>query len=249
MDLWYIDHWSLWLDAKIVFMTFGELFRAEPEPIEDELNIERARAATQTSREGGSRGRVGCAPRAASPFLTRTCCAPTSRRAACSIPASRSCSTRREGSGVVMRLHRARDPRHRCPRRDDALRLRRAASARPPTSTRRTSDGARGRGVVSTFVRFHPLFENHRGCAVQRRYASPTVGWRLDRRPVRGHARQAPQRVRKAQRAGVAVRRDRRARRPVRVRGALRADHAATAGATDYYFFPPAYWERLDGAR
>ncbi len=45
MDLWYIDHWSLWLDAKIVFMTFGELFRAEPEPVEDELNIERARAA------------------------------------------------------------------------------------------------------------------------------------------------------------------------------------------------------------
>ena len=45
MDLWYIDHWSLWLDVKIVFMTFGEVFRAEPEPIEDELNIERARAA------------------------------------------------------------------------------------------------------------------------------------------------------------------------------------------------------------
>jgi exopolysaccharide biosynthesis polyprenyl glycosylphosphotransferase len=44
MDLWYIDHWSLWLDVKIVFMTFGELFRAEPQPIEDELNIERARA-------------------------------------------------------------------------------------------------------------------------------------------------------------------------------------------------------------
>jgi lipopolysaccharide/colanic/teichoic acid biosynthesis glycosyltransferase len=47
MDLWYIDHWSLWLDAKIVFRTFGELFRPEPEPIEDELNIERARAADE----------------------------------------------------------------------------------------------------------------------------------------------------------------------------------------------------------
>jgi lipopolysaccharide/colanic/teichoic acid biosynthesis glycosyltransferase len=45
MDLWYIDNWSLWLDVKTVFMTFGELFRAEPEPVEDELNIERARAA------------------------------------------------------------------------------------------------------------------------------------------------------------------------------------------------------------
>ncbi len=47
MDLWYIDNWSLWLDLKIIFMTFGELFRGEPEPIEDELNIERAHAADE----------------------------------------------------------------------------------------------------------------------------------------------------------------------------------------------------------
>jgi lipopolysaccharide/colanic/teichoic acid biosynthesis glycosyltransferase len=47
MDLWYIDNWSLWLDVKIVFQTFGELFRSEPEPIEDALNIERARAADE----------------------------------------------------------------------------------------------------------------------------------------------------------------------------------------------------------
>ena len=47
MDLWYIDHWSLRLDVKIVFMTFGELFRPEPEPIEDDLNIERARATDE----------------------------------------------------------------------------------------------------------------------------------------------------------------------------------------------------------
>lgn len=43
MDLWYIDHWSLWLDAKILVRTVGELFRAEPDPIEDSLNIERAK--------------------------------------------------------------------------------------------------------------------------------------------------------------------------------------------------------------
>jgi lipopolysaccharide/colanic/teichoic acid biosynthesis glycosyltransferase len=45
MDLWYIDNWSLWLDVKIVLLTFRELVRGEPEPVEDELNIERARAA------------------------------------------------------------------------------------------------------------------------------------------------------------------------------------------------------------
>jgi lipopolysaccharide/colanic/teichoic acid biosynthesis glycosyltransferase len=43
LDLWYLDHWSLWLDAKIVVRTVGELFRPEQEPVEDHLNIERAK--------------------------------------------------------------------------------------------------------------------------------------------------------------------------------------------------------------
>ena len=47
MDLWYIDNWSFWLDVKIIFKTFGELFRGEPEPVEDDLNIERAQAADE----------------------------------------------------------------------------------------------------------------------------------------------------------------------------------------------------------
>jgi lipopolysaccharide/colanic/teichoic acid biosynthesis glycosyltransferase len=46
-DLWYIAHWSLWLDLKIVFLTIGEIFRDEPEPIEDTMNIERAREASE----------------------------------------------------------------------------------------------------------------------------------------------------------------------------------------------------------
>jgi len=48
-DLWYIDNWSLWLDAKIVLRTFGELFRGDPEPIEDTMNIDRARGASPPS--------------------------------------------------------------------------------------------------------------------------------------------------------------------------------------------------------
>ena len=47
-DLWYLDNWSLWLDAKILVRTVGELFRAEPEPIEDSLNIERAKNRTSS---------------------------------------------------------------------------------------------------------------------------------------------------------------------------------------------------------
>ena len=42
-DRWYLEHWSLSLDLRIVLRTFGQLVRAEPVPVEDRLNIERAR--------------------------------------------------------------------------------------------------------------------------------------------------------------------------------------------------------------
>jgi lipopolysaccharide/colanic/teichoic acid biosynthesis glycosyltransferase len=46
-DLWYIDHWSLWLDLKILFLTVAQMFRPEPAPVEDTMNIQRARAARE----------------------------------------------------------------------------------------------------------------------------------------------------------------------------------------------------------
>jgi lipopolysaccharide/colanic/teichoic acid biosynthesis glycosyltransferase len=51
-DIWYIDHWSLWLDLKIVLLTFAQLFRPDPEPAEDTMNIERARAARERADAG-----------------------------------------------------------------------------------------------------------------------------------------------------------------------------------------------------
>jgi lipopolysaccharide/colanic/teichoic acid biosynthesis glycosyltransferase len=51
-DVWYIDHWSLWLDLKIVLLTFAQLFRSEPEPVEDTMNIERAEAARERADAG-----------------------------------------------------------------------------------------------------------------------------------------------------------------------------------------------------
>jgi lipopolysaccharide/colanic/teichoic acid biosynthesis glycosyltransferase len=50
-DVWYIEHWSLWLDLKILFLTFAQVFRPEPEPVEDTMNIERA-SASRDSAEG-----------------------------------------------------------------------------------------------------------------------------------------------------------------------------------------------------
>jgi lipopolysaccharide/colanic/teichoic acid biosynthesis glycosyltransferase len=43
-DIWYIDHWSLRLDAKILWRTFSELGRSGEQPVRDTMNIERARA-------------------------------------------------------------------------------------------------------------------------------------------------------------------------------------------------------------
>ena len=47
LDAWYIEHWSLALDAKIVLRTARELVGERPEPIVDEMNIERAKARQQ----------------------------------------------------------------------------------------------------------------------------------------------------------------------------------------------------------
>jgi lipopolysaccharide/colanic/teichoic acid biosynthesis glycosyltransferase len=46
-DLWYIEHWSLLLDLKILLRTFTQLGREEERPVEDAVNIERARARTR----------------------------------------------------------------------------------------------------------------------------------------------------------------------------------------------------------
>jgi lipopolysaccharide/colanic/teichoic acid biosynthesis glycosyltransferase len=43
LDVWYIEHWSLRLDAKIILLTVGQLFRSEPHPVPDSMNVERAR--------------------------------------------------------------------------------------------------------------------------------------------------------------------------------------------------------------
>ena len=46
-DIWYIDHWSLGLDLKILLRTFTELGRSGEQPVEDTMNIERARARSE----------------------------------------------------------------------------------------------------------------------------------------------------------------------------------------------------------
>jgi lipopolysaccharide/colanic/teichoic acid biosynthesis glycosyltransferase len=47
LDIWYIEHWTLGLDLRILLMTVGQFGRDEPEPVEDTMNIERAREAAK----------------------------------------------------------------------------------------------------------------------------------------------------------------------------------------------------------
>lgn len=43
-DAWYVEHWSISLDAKILLRTMAQVVRRKPTPTEDVMNIERARA-------------------------------------------------------------------------------------------------------------------------------------------------------------------------------------------------------------
>ncbi|HYX88422.1 MAG TPA: sugar transferase [Gaiellaceae bacterium] len=42
-DLWYVEHWSLGLDLRILLRTLTQIARPEERPVEDRMNIERAR--------------------------------------------------------------------------------------------------------------------------------------------------------------------------------------------------------------
>jgi lipopolysaccharide/colanic/teichoic acid biosynthesis glycosyltransferase len=54
-DAWYVEHWSLSLDVKILLKTVGQLARPEPKPVEDAMNIERGRATSGSPRNTGER--------------------------------------------------------------------------------------------------------------------------------------------------------------------------------------------------
>ena len=55
-DAWYVENWSLGLDARILLRTFSQLGRPDPEPVEDRLNIERAQARETVPGRGRGPG-------------------------------------------------------------------------------------------------------------------------------------------------------------------------------------------------
>jgi Acetyltransferase (GNAT) domain len=99
------------------------------------------------------------------------------------------------------------------------------------------------RGIVSTFVRYHPLFENYRSGRFNASYASPTVGWPLEGDLLAGMHGKHRNTIRKAERAGVAV--EAAPSVDLATFAALYETTMQRQEAARYYFFPPAYWERL----
>jgi serine/alanine adding enzyme len=103
-------------------------------------------------------------------------------------------------------------------------------------------------GIVTSFVRFHPLLENHR-------YAEPffrvepvagSVSWRLDGDLFAGMHAHHRRVVRKAERAGIEVSVT---EAPADLSGFVRLyeETMQRAGASDFYFFPEEYWRGLEG--
>ena len=107
-----------------------------------------------------------------------------------------------------------------------------------------------GNGVVSSFVRFHPLFANQRyaGPGVHLERLAGTIGWRLapGRDLFAAMHRHHQRVVRKAQAAGISVAAS---EAPAGVgdfvelyEETMRRRHAGA-----FYFFPPGYWAALSG--
>jgi len=106
-------------------------------------------------------------------------------------------------------------------------------------------DWCRERGVVSTFMRFHPLFENYRAAAppVHAAYANPTVGWRLEGNLLASMHGKHRNTVRKAQKAGVTA--EMAAAPNLSAFVSLYELTMRRQEAAGYYLFPPEYWTRL----
>ncbi|MFL5977958.1 MAG: GNAT family N-acetyltransferase [Gaiellaceae bacterium] len=104
-------------------------------------------------------------------------------------------------------------------------------------------DWARAGGVVSTFVRFHPLLANQQGAPIHVDQLAPTVAWRVEpeRDLLAGLHFKHRNKVRKAENAGATV---------TQADGLggfveLYEDTMRRIDADAFYLFEPAYWERL----
>ena len=103
----------------------------------------------------------------------------------------------------------------------------------------------RERGIVSTFVRFHPLYANQRGAPIHVEQLAPTVGWRLgeERDLLAGMHWKHRNKVRKAENAGATVT----AGTSLDGFVPLYEETMRRVGASAFFLFAREYWEALEG--
>jgi hypothetical protein len=106
----------------------------------------------------------------------------------------------------------------------------------------------RERGVVTSFLRFHPLLGNQRDAPLHVERLGRTVAWRLDRTIDLRSAmdRYRRREIRMAEREGLETRIE---ERPASLDEfiALYEQTMRRKGAADFYLFPAAYWRALRG--
>ena len=252
IDVWYIENWSLGLDLRILLRTLAQVFRGEPDPVLDVLNIERSRR-----REAPELELVD--PAEWDALLRRIDVADMYFRrayvdASCLLEPGRPSLLHVEdrGGSIVFPVIVRDVP---------------GAEGVHDVTTAYGYGGPIGTGpappwegffsayeqwctttpVIATFVRFHPLFANHVEAASAWSLVplAGTVGWRLDGgdlfEGMHAHHRRL---VRKAMKAGVEI---------VITEGPsslenFRTLYGATMrrrGASSFYLFTDEYWHAL----
>lgn len=251
LDIWYVENWSLWLDLRILVRTVGQLFRAEPVPVEDVMNIERARA-----REAERLAELE--PEAWDALLDdlggadvyfQGAYVEASRELDPARPVYLRLSTR--GGTVIFPLLLREDPADVTTPYGFGGPV--AVGDDPPVGRfwQLYGDWCAERQVVTSFIRFHPLLGNHRWVAgaVRVERLGHTVGWPLAGvdDPLAAMHKHHRRVVRKALREGLVASVT---ERPESIAGfvELYEETMARNEADDFYRFPPTYWRHLTGA-
>ena len=240
-DIWYVDNWSLWLDVRVLAKTVGQLGRPEPTPVVDTTNIERAQRRNGGMREVDAEEWEALTADADVYF----------RRSYVDAAAIV------DGDPPVFLHLPAEDVAFTAILRDDPLDVTTPYGFGGPVPL---GDPAglerfwpaydawcRDRGVVASFVRFHPLLGNQRhATGIQVETVGHTVAWRLDpgRDLLATMDRHHRRLARRAEREGLEATV---VRAPASVEAfvGLYEQTMKRNEASEFYFFPQSYWDAL----